>query len=104
MFFTWNSALVWFVSGMCSDVLLKMRELGKFSLADLTSVGFNAKMYSSMLGQVRAVCERFVTTGAFIWFRFPHVYLGVELKVSFAGKNLKKLINLKKHLKKFCPR
>jgi hypothetical protein len=89
LFFTWNPALVGFVSGMCSDVLLKMRELGKLSLADLTSVGFNTKMYSSMLGQVRAVCECFPTTGAFIRFRFPQVNLGVELKVSFAGKSLK---------------
>jgi len=45
-------ALVWFVSGMCSDVLLKMRELGKLSLADLTSVGFNTKVNPHMLRKI----------------------------------------------------
>ena len=45
-------AFIRFVSGMCSDVLLKVGELGKLSLADLASIGFNTKMDPHMLRQI----------------------------------------------------
>ena len=72
-------AFIRFVSGMCSDVLLKVGELGKLSLADLASIGFNTKMNSRVLGEIGAVGERFPTARAFIGFRFAQMDLGVKL-------------------------
>ena len=49
---TWYSAFVGFVPGVCSDVLLKVGELGKLPLADLTPVGFDSEMDSRVLREV----------------------------------------------------
>ena len=43
---------VGFVPGVCSDVLLKVGELGKLPLADLTPVGFDSEMDSHMLRKI----------------------------------------------------
>lgn len=52
---TWYSALVWLVSCVGSDVLLKMRELGELALANLASVGLDTKMDPRVLREVGAV-------------------------------------------------
>ena len=62
---------------MCSDVLLKMRELGKLSLTDLTPVGFNTKMNAHVLGQVGAVGKRFAALCTLVGLGLSHVHLCV---------------------------
>ena len=71
------TTFVWFVSSMCSDVLLEMRQLSKLSLTDFTSVWLNAKMNTCVLRQVGAVREGFVARGTPVGFWFSHVYLCV---------------------------
>ena len=82
------STFVWFIPCMCPDMLLKMGELGKLSLANLASVGFDTKMDPHVLGEVGAVGEGFTAVAAFVWFRLPHVNLGVKLQVSFRAESL----------------
>ena len=87
--FTWYPALVWFVSCVSSDVLLEMRELSELSLTNLTSVGFDAKVDSHVLGEVGAVGEGLAAVTALVWFRLPHVNLSVKLQVGFGTESLK---------------
>jgi len=86
---TLMSALVWFVSCVSSDVLLKMRELSELSLTNLTSVGFDAKVDSHVLGEVGAVGEGLAAVTALVWFRLPHVNLSVKLQVGFGTESLR---------------
>ena len=86
--FTWYSALVWLVSSVGSDVLLEVGQLGELALTDLTPVGLDAQVDPGVLGEVGAVGEGLAAGGALVRFRFPHVDLGVELQVGFAGKYL----------------
>jgi hypothetical protein len=72
------------------DVLLQVGELGELPLADLAAVGLDAQVDPGVLGQVGTVREGFVTAGALVGLRLPHVDLGVQLQVSFTRKNLKK--------------
>ena len=46
-------------------------------------------MDSHVLREVGAVGEGFAAVAAFVGFRFSHVYLGVQLKISFGAKSLK---------------
>ena len=55
-----------------------------------------------MLREVGTIGEGFVTARAFIWLWFSHVDLGVQLQVSFRGKNLGK-INVKIREIYHCP-
>jgi hypothetical protein len=89
-FATWDPALVGLVPGVSPDVLLQVRELGELPLADLAAVGLDAQVDSGVLGQVGTVCECFVTAGALVGLRLPHVDLGVQLQVGFTRKNLKR--------------
>lgn len=43
------AALVWFIPGMCADVLLQVRQLCEFALADLTSIWLDAQMDAGVL-------------------------------------------------------
>ena len=85
---TWNPTLVWLVPGVCPDVLLEVGQLGKLALTDLTSVGLDPQVDARVLGQVGAVREGFVACCTLVRLRLAHVDLGVQLKVSLAGKYL----------------
>ena len=73
---------------MGSDVLLEVGQLGELPLTDLTPVGLDAQVDPGVLGEVGAVGEGLAAGGALVRFWFPHVDLGVELQVCFAGKYL----------------
>ena len=70
-------APVRFVTGVGTDVLLQMRELREFPLADFTSVRLDPKVDARVLGEVAAVGECLGTLRAFVWLCFPHVDLRV---------------------------
>ena len=71
-------------------MLLKMRKLSKLSLTDLTSVWFDTKMDSCVLGEVGAVGKSLSTSCTLVWFWFSQMDLGVKLKVCFTGKALER--------------
>ena len=73
---------------MGSDVLLEVGQLGELALADLTPVRLDTQVDPRVLREVGAVGEGLAAGGALVGFWFPHVDLGVELQVCFAGKYL----------------
>ena len=85
---TGMATLVGLVSSVGSDVLLEVGQLGELALADLTPVRLDAQVDPRVLREVGAVGERLAAGGALVRFWFPHVDLGVELQVCFAGKYL----------------
>ena len=74
---------------MCPDVLLEVGQLGKLALTDLTSVGLDPQVDARVLGQVGTVREGLVACCTLVRLGLAHVDLGVQLKVSLAGKQLK---------------
>lgn len=50
-------AAIGLISGVCSDMLLEMRQLGELPLADLAAVGLDAQVDTGVLRQVRGVGE-----------------------------------------------
>ena len=54
-YLTCMSTFVWFVPCMCPDMLLKVGELCELSLANLASIGLDAKMNPHVLREVGAV-------------------------------------------------
>jgi len=62
--------------------------LGELSLTNLTSVGFDTKMYPRVLGEVGAVGECLVARCTLVRLRFSHMYLRVELQIRLTCKNL----------------
>lgn len=85
----WVTAFVGFITCVGADVLLQMGELGKFTLAYLAAVGFDAQMNPSVLRQVRGIGEGFGTLRAFVRLSLPHVDLCVELQVCLTSEDLR---------------
>ena len=85
---TRTPAFIGFVPRVCTDVLLKVRQLGELPLADLAAERFDAKMDPGMLGEVGAVGELFVALRALVGLGFTHVALSVHLQVTLAGVEL----------------
>lgn len=80
---TGMTAFVWLVTRMRTDVLLKVRQLRKLALANLTTVWLDPQVYTCVLRQVRAVGERFAALRTLVRLSFAHVQLCVQLEVCF---------------------
>lgn len=82
-------AAIGLISGVCSDVLLEMGQLGELPLTDLAAVGLDAQVDTGVLCQVRGVGEGFRALRAAVGLRLTEVNLGVELQVCFRAEHLK---------------
>lgn len=83
------STFVRLVTGVSTDVLLQVGQLGEFPLANLAPVRLDAQVYPSVLRQIAGVCERLIALGTFVGFCLSHVNLRVRLEICFRCENLK---------------
>uniref|UniRef100_A0A182J4J8 Uncharacterized protein n=1 Tax=Anopheles atroparvus TaxID=41427 RepID=A0A182J4J8_ANOAO len=77
------------VAGVRPNVLLQVRQLRELALADLAPVRLDAEVDARMLRQIARVGERLIALRTFVRLRLAHVDLGVQLKVSLGGEDLK---------------
>jgi hypothetical protein len=70
-------------------MLLQVRELSEFPLADFTAVRFDAQMNPCVLREIARVGKRFCALRALVWLSFTHVLLMLQLMLRFSSKNLK---------------
>jgi len=88
---TGMSAFVRFVAGVCTDVLLQMRQLCKLALTNFTLVRFYSQMYPGMLREVTRIGKGFVALGTLVRLGLPHVDLSVQLQICLRTENLSNL-------------
>lgn len=64
---------------MGAYMLLEVRQLREFSLTDLATIRFDAQMDAGVLRQIAGIGECLGALRAFVWFRFAHVKLRMNL-------------------------
>lgn len=74
---------------MRPNMLLEVRQLREFTLADLAAVGLDPEMYPRVLGEIGAIRERLATLRALVGFRLSHMGLRVQLQLGLGAKHLK---------------
>lgn len=73
---------------MRPNMLLEVRQLREFTLADLAAVGLDPEMYPRVLGEIGAIRERLATLRALVGFRLSHMGLRVQLQLGLGAKHL----------------
>lgn len=83
------TTLVRFVAGVGANVLLQVRQLGEFALADFATVRLDAQMDPRVLREVARVGERLRALTALVRLRFSQMHLRVQLQIGLRTKHLK---------------